>query len=257
MQVSYLINGELLAAEILLEQLIVLFGDVLNELIMILLCKFTMFWNILNSDVETLVIIVDISLHLNKVDDSQSASRLWGELNRNCVTLQALLHHVYNIIEVSSHNVHLVNIDHSRNLVLVRLSPDGFGLGLNAALAQRTVTEPSRTRRERSTSTVKSTWPGVSMMLDSVVLPEAGNASEAFAIPSFPCSCSIQSIMQHHHALAEFAGLSCVEQDTLRCGGFACVNMRYDSDIPGLSSETSLGIKTSVSRLCANSKIYR
>ena len=32
-------------------------------------------------------------------------------------------------------------------------------------LAHMTVTEPSSTRRERSTSTVKSTWPGVSMML--------------------------------------------------------------------------------------------
>ena len=31
--------------------------------------------------------------------------------------------------------------------------------------AHITVTEPSSTRRERSTSTVKSTWPGVSMML--------------------------------------------------------------------------------------------
>ena len=38
---------------------------------MILLCKFLhVLGNILNSDVETLVIIVDISLHLNKVDDS-------------------------------------------------------------------------------------------------------------------------------------------------------------------------------------------
>ena len=31
--------------------------------------------------------------------------------------------------------------------------------------AQKTPTAPSRTRRERSTSAVKSTWPGVSMMV--------------------------------------------------------------------------------------------
>ena len=31
--------------------------------------------------------------------------------------------------------------------------------------AEKTTTAPSRTRSERSTSAVKSTWPGVSMML--------------------------------------------------------------------------------------------
>ena len=232
----YLINGELLAAEILLEQLVVLFGDMLNELIMILLCKFLhVLGNILNSDVETLVIIVDISLHLNKVDDSLEVSfRAYGELNRNCVTLQALLHHVYNIIEVSSHNVHLVNIDHSRNLVLVRLSPDGFGLGLNAALCakngNRTVQNTQRTLNLNGEVHVAGSVDDV----DSVVLPEAGSRSGGDCYTSLllllhPVHC--RSTIMH---FAEFVGLSCVEQDTLRCGGFACVNMRHDSDIPGL-----------------------
>ncbi len=37
--------------------------------------------------------------------------------------------------------------------------------GSTPATASNTTTPPSRTRSERSTSTVKSTWPGVSMML--------------------------------------------------------------------------------------------
>ena len=37
--------------------------------------------------------------------------------------------------------------------------------GSTPPTAQNTATAPSRMRRERSTSTVKSTWPGVSMML--------------------------------------------------------------------------------------------
>ena len=37
--------------------------------------------------------------------------------------------------------------------------------GSTPATASNTATAPSRTRRDRSTSTVKSTWPGVSMML--------------------------------------------------------------------------------------------
>ena len=37
--------------------------------------------------------------------------------------------------------------------------------GSTPATASKTATAPSSTRNERSTSTVKSTWPGVSMML--------------------------------------------------------------------------------------------
>ena len=57
------------------------------------------------------------------------------------------------------------------------------------ATAQRTRTAPSRTRSDRSTSTVKSTWPGVSMMLiflsshwtvvaaDVIVMPRSFSSS--------------------------------------------------------------------------------
>ena len=37
--------------------------------------------------------------------------------------------------------------------------------GSTPATASKTATAPSSTRSDRSTSTVKSTWPGVSMML--------------------------------------------------------------------------------------------
>ena len=43
--------------------------------------------------------------------------------------------------------------------------------GSTPATASKTATAPSRTRRERSTSTVKSTWPGVSMMLIQLSAP--------------------------------------------------------------------------------------
>ena len=52
---------------------------------------------------------------------------------------------------------------------------------------------PSSTRSERSTSTVKSTWPGVSMMLMRWSFQEAVVAAEVMVIPR-SCSCSIQSM---------------------------------------------------------------
>jgi len=57
---------------------------------------------------------------------------------------------------------------------------------------------PSRTRKLRSTSTVKSTCPGVSMMLMRYGWPRRGQkavvAAEVIVMPR-SCSCSIQSIV--------------------------------------------------------------
>ena len=39
--------------------------------------------------------------------------------------------------EIRTHNVHLVDVSHSGNLILVGLVPNGFGLGLNAALCTK------------------------------------------------------------------------------------------------------------------------
>ena len=59
--------------------------------------------------------------------------------------------------------------------------------GSTPATASNTATAPSSTRRERSTSTVKSTWPGVSMMLITVSRHIQVVAAEVMVMPR---SCS-------------------------------------------------------------------
>ena len=66
--------------------------------------------------------------------------------------------------------------------------------GSTPPTAQNTPTAPSRTRRDRSTSTVKSTWPGVSMMLTRVSPQVAVVAAEVMVIPR-SCSWTIQSMV--------------------------------------------------------------
>ena len=114
------------------------------------------------------------------------------------VGLQPIDHHLAHVEEVGADAVHLVDECESRHLVLVGLAPDRLGLRLNAATAQNTATAPSSTRMERSTSIVKSTWPGVSMMLMrcSLALPFQKQlvAAEVIVMPR-SCSCSIQSIV--------------------------------------------------------------
>ena len=66
--------------------------------------------------------------------------------------------------------------------------------GSTPATPSSTTTPPSSTRRLRSTSTVKSTWPGVSMMLIRWSFQKQVVAAEVIVMPrSF--SCSIQSMV--------------------------------------------------------------
>ena len=67
--------------------------------------------------------------------------------------------------------------------------------GSTPSLPSKTATAPSSTRRERSTSTVKSTWPGVSMMLIWLSFQKQVVAAEVMVMPR-SCSCSIQSIVE-------------------------------------------------------------
>ena len=66
--------------------------------------------------------------------------------------------------------------------------------GSTPATASKTATAPSSTRRERSTSTVKSTWPGVSMMLIQLSRHLQVVAAEVMVMPR-SCSCTIQSMV--------------------------------------------------------------
>jgi len=65
--------------------------------------------------------------------------------------------------------------------------------GSTPATESNSAIAPSSTRSERSTSTVKSTWPGVSRMLMRWFFHSQVVAAEVIVIPR-SCSCSIQSI---------------------------------------------------------------
>jgi len=55
---------------------------------------------------------------------------------------------------------------------IVCLPPHRFRCGCTARDESNTQTRASSTRSERSTSTVKSTWPGVSIILTRYFLPK-------------------------------------------------------------------------------------
>src|ERR1700676_598928 len=83
--------------------------------------------------------------------------------------------------------------------------------GCTPATASKIATAPSRTRSERSTSTVKSTWPGVSIMLTRNSVPFRFQG----AFVARP------NLVRHAR----------VKQDAFGRSGLAGVDMRDDADV--------------------------
>ena len=65
--------------------------------------------------------------------------------------------HVKHMVEVRAHDVHLVDVDHAWDVVVVGLSPNGLRLGLDAALGAQDSHASVQHSKGRSTSAVKST----------------------------------------------------------------------------------------------------
>ena len=107
---------------------------------------------------------------------------------------EAVLDHLDGVVEVGAGAVHLVDEADARDVVAVGLAPDRLGLRLDALDGvedgDRAV---EHTQRLRSTSTVKSTWPGVSMMLIQWSFQRAVVAADVIVMPR-SCSWSIQSM---------------------------------------------------------------
>ena len=81
---------------------------------------------------------IRVRLHIDKVDKSDvgflGSDR---KLNGNRVAFQSFAHHLYDAVEIRAHDVHFVDISHTRNLVLVRLTPYSLRLRLDAALCAK------------------------------------------------------------------------------------------------------------------------
>ena len=91
--------------------------------------------NVLHAHVLALGIVVHVGLHLDQVDDAlEGILAADGQLDGHGVALQAVVDHLQNVEEISAHDVHLVDVDHTGDFIVVGLTPHSLGLGLHAAL---------------------------------------------------------------------------------------------------------------------------
>ena len=128
--------GDLLALEVLLHQLLIVLGHSLDQDVVVLLgLLLHVVGDLLDAHVVAHIVVVDLGGHVDQVDDAlEGVLTADGQLDGHAVGVQAVVQHLDAVEEVGAHGVHLVDVDHAGDLVLVRLAPDRLGLGLDAAL---------------------------------------------------------------------------------------------------------------------------
>ena len=91
--------------------------------------------DLLAGDIAQDDIKVGVGLHIDQINQADiGILKANGYLDGHGTAAEAVAHHVNDMIKVGAHDIHLVDIGHARHLVLVGLPPNGFRLGLNAAL---------------------------------------------------------------------------------------------------------------------------
>ncbi len=121
-------NRNLLAAEVLFHKLLIELRNGFDELFVVLLGNILhILGDFLLRVICAVLVVINLGLHCNKVNDTGkitlSADR---QLNGHSVTLEPVLHHLNNVEEIRSHDVHFVNVNHSGYAVVVSLTPYGL-----------------------------------------------------------------------------------------------------------------------------------
>ena len=233
-----LVDGEFLAAEVLLQQRLVGLGDRLEQLGAVLVGLLLQ----VGGDLDDVVLLAelglaapDLGLHLDQVDDAlEVAFGADRQLDRDHVGAEALLHGAHREVEVRADLVHLVDEADARHVVLVGLPPDLLGLRLHALLAvedrDRAVEHAQRPLHLDGEVDVTGGVDDV----DLVVVPEAGGGRGGDG------DAALLLLLHPVHRggavvhLTDLVADTGVVEDALGRRGLAGVDVRHDADVADL-----------------------
>ena len=131
-----LVGGDVLPFQHHHHDVIINVGNTVQQLFSVFLCHLQHIGrNFFHPHIFAHIIVIDVSVHLHQVDDaSEGILGADGQLDGHSVGLQAVMNHVQHAEEICAHDVHLIDVDHTGNLVMVSLAPDGLRLGFHTAL---------------------------------------------------------------------------------------------------------------------------
>jgi hypothetical protein len=231
---------DLLALQIVLHNGVIEHGDGVQQLLAILVGQIHHIGgDLLHAHILAHLIIVDVSVHLHQVDDAlEGILGADGELDGHGVALETVVDHVQNVVEVRAHDVHLVDVDHAGDLVLVCLTPNGLRLRLHAALgaqnghravqhAQGTLDLNGEVHVARSIDDVDT--GGRELILGT--LPEAGGSSGGDGDTALLLLCHPVHGGGTVMGLTDLVVHAGVVQNTLGRGGLTGIDVRHDTDI--------------------------
>ena len=223
--------------EVLLEDLVVGFADLLDQLLAVVLGFVQHVGRNLADDVvgaHRLVLVGD-RLHLDEVDHADElVFRADRELNRDRVGFELGDDLVEGALEVRADAVHLVDEADARDAVLVGLAPDGLGLRLDAGdrveHRDRAVEHAQRALDFGREVDVARRVDDV----DAVIAPETGRRGRRDR------DAALLLLLHPVHdggAFVDFADLvrdPGVEQDPLRRRRLTGIDVRHDADVARL-----------------------
>ena len=185
-------------------------------------------------DLDSLIVKIIVSLHLDKVDNSDKicfcADR---KLYRNGICLEPVVDLIDDAIKVRAHDIHLVDIAHTGHAVFIRLPPNGFGLRFDATLGAENG-DGAVQHAERAFDFNGEV--DMTRRVDNVyamVLPEAGRCGGG---NGYPALLFLLHPVHRCGAVVCFADLVRfvgIEKDSFRCGCLARVDMSHYADITG------------------------
>lgn len=233
-----LVDRELLATEVLLQQCLVALGDGLEQLGAVLLGLV----GEVRGDVLDLVLLTEgglaaphLGLHLDQVDDADEV--VLGtdrQLDHQRLGTEALLDGAHGEVEVRAELVHLVDEADTRHVVLVGLPPHLLGLRLHAFFAvehgDRTVEHAQRALHLDGEVDVAGGVDDV----DLVVVPEAshsrgGDGDTTLLLLLHPVGRGGTVVR-----LTDLVVDAGVVQDALGRRGLAGIDVRHDADVADL-----------------------
>ena len=233
-------GGDLLPLQIQLHDLIIEHGDRVQQLLAVLVGKVDhILGDRLHAHILAQLIVIDIGIHLHQVDDTLEGILLPdGQLDGDGVGLQPVVHHVQHVIEIRAGDVHLVDVDHPGDMVVIGLTPHSLGLGFHTALGthdgDRPVQHTQRTFHLNSEVHVARGVNDVDTRLGELILgalPVAGGRGGGDG------DTTLLLLLHPVHGsgtlvrLTQLVVHARVVQNTLCGRGLACIDVCHDADI--------------------------